>query len=203
MKLVYGFLLLLLTSCGAKETKQTENSKIAADAKNHSYANIDAIHTKHLHLELEVDFKLEKLRGVARHIMENHGANKAIFDINGLIIRRVTTGIESDEVEVKFILGDTKDPILGQALIVSITEKTKQVNIYYETTSDSEALDWLDSALTSSKNKPYWWPTPILRPQSSLVRSPLGPNPFWNMSKVHLMPNWSTSTGAVEWPFFP
>ncbi len=155
MKLVYGFLLLLLTSCGAKETKQTENSKIAADAKNHSYANIDAIHTKHLHLELEVDFKLEKLRGVARHIMENHGTNKAIFDINGLIIRRVTTGIESDEVEVKFILGDTKDPILGQALIVSITEKTKQVNIYYETTSDSEALDWLDSALTSSKNKPF------------------------------------------------
>ncbi len=155
MKFEYIFLLILMASCGTKETEKVEKSRITTAAQNHSYANTDAIHTKHLHLELEVDFKLEQLRGVARHKMENHGANEAIFDINGLKINKVTTGTKSNEVDANFALGDLKDPILGQALTVAITENTNQVNIYYETTSESEALDWLDSALTSSKNKPF------------------------------------------------
>ena len=45
--------------------------------------------------------------------------------------------------------------VVGRPLIVDIDTNTSWVNIYYETTKDSEALDWLDSSLTSSKEKPF------------------------------------------------
>ena len=148
MRILFGIsaALLLLVSCSS-EQKQKIN--------NHSFANIEEIHTTHLHLDLKVDFQKETLQGVARHQMENKGTTNAIFDIKGLNISKVTTGIKSNELDAKYTIQQQNDPVLGQALTVAISEDTKQVNIYYETTEESEALDWLDSALTSSKNKPF------------------------------------------------
>ncbi|MFM7681560.1 MAG: M1 family metallopeptidase, partial [Bacteroidota bacterium] len=37
----------------------------------------------------------------------------------------------------------------------SVDKKTSKINIYYQTTENSEALGWLDSNLTSSKSKPF------------------------------------------------
>lgn len=87
--------------------------------------------------------------------MNNSGTKEAIFDISRLKINKVTLGIETKELNTKYALRGAKDPILGQALWVEITPEVKQINIYYETTEKSEALDWLDSALTSSKSKPF------------------------------------------------
>src|SRR5690606_4982666 len=114
------------------------------------------IHTTHLDLELDVNFNNKTIYGVARHTMENMGCDTAIFDIKGLQIQKITTGKGSKEREADFVIGNIdKDSVLGQPLLVSIEPSTKYINIYYQTTKESEALDWLDSNLTSSKKYPF------------------------------------------------
>ena len=157
MKLLRGILILqlLLQACNNETNKDHTQKLDLISIENHSYANIADINTTHLHLELNVDFQKKQLKGVVRHKMNNSGTKEAIFDISGLKINKVTLGIETKELNTKYVLRGAKDPILGQALWVEITPETKQINIYYETTEKSEALDWLDSALTSSKSKPF------------------------------------------------
>jgi aminopeptidase N len=157
MKLLKGILILqiLLVACNNRTDKITPKAQGLMSIDNHSYANISAIHTTHLHLDLTVDFQNEQLKGVVRHEMKNNGSKEAIFDISGLKINNVTIGNETNELNTEFELRGKTNPILGQALWVQIKPETKFVNIYYETTEKSEALDWLDSALTSSKNKPF------------------------------------------------
>tara|TARA_B100001059_G_scaffold224918_1_gene251554 strand:+ start:320 stop:2233 length:1914 start_codon:yes stop_codon:yes gene_type:complete len=157
MRLLIGILILqlLLLSCNHNTDKKGANKLDLISIDNHSYANIAAIHTKHLHLDLTVDFQKKQLKGVVRHEMKNNGSKEAIFDVSGLKINNVTIGNGTKELNTKYELRGAKDPVLGQALWVQITPETDVVNIYYETTEESEALDWLDSALTSSKNKPF------------------------------------------------
>jgi len=151
------FTLLILVSCDALHSNDTKNqSHTISDVDFHSYANLNKIATKHLHLELDVNFQNKTIYGVARHEMINKGADTAIFDINGLMIQKVTIGKKGSEEEADmFIDKMDKDSILGQALMVPVKKDTKYVNIYYQTTERSDALDWLDSNLTSSKTKPF------------------------------------------------
>ena len=91
----------------------------------HSYANIDKIRTKHLSLELDVNFENKTIYGVARHEMINFGTDTAIFDIKGLAIRKVTIGKDKvHEKEADFIIG-TNNEMLGQPLCVKITSQTQ------------------------------------------------------------------------------
>ncbi|MEN9972597.1 MAG: hypothetical protein RIS20_944 [Bacteroidota bacterium] len=149
--------ILLLLSCDTlHSTKKTTASTVSTTGDVHSYSNLAEIATKHLHLELDVNFDNRTIYGVARHEMINKGADTAIFDINGLMIQKVTIGEKGAEEEADmFIDKMDKDSILGQALMVPIKKDTKFVNIYYQTTERSDALDWLDTNLTSSKTKPF------------------------------------------------
>ncbi len=156
MKLFFSLFLVisLISSCSTGELEKKTTSTIPV--KNHSFSNVDSIYTKHLHLDLKVDFTEKKISGVARHQMINSGTKRAIFDIKGLKILKVTTGDVNNETNRKYEIGkETNNKILGKPLIVDIDKNTAFVNIYYETTKESEALDWLDSTLTSSKEKPF------------------------------------------------
>ena len=156
MKLFFSLFLVisLISSCSTNELEKKSTSTIPV--KNHSFSNVDSIYTKHLHLDLKVDFTEKKISGVARHQMINSGTKRAIFDIKGLKILKVTTGDVNNETNRKYEIGkETNNKILGKPLIVDIDKNTAFVNIYYETTKESEALDWLDSTLTSSKEKPF------------------------------------------------
>ena len=157
MKLLRGILILqvLLSACNNETSKDIAQDLDLISIDNHSYSNIADINTTHLHLDLTVDFQNKQLKGVVRHEMKNTGTKEAIFDVSGLIINKVTIGSKTKELNTKYELRGEKDPVLGQALWVQVTPETELVNIYYETTERSEALDWLDSALTSSKNKPF------------------------------------------------
>jgi aminopeptidase N len=67
----------------------------------------------------------------------------------------VTLGKE-DEIGTDFELGDS-DEILGRPLKVKIKPDTKYINIYYSTTDETQAIDWLDPALTSGKTHPFMY----------------------------------------------
>ena len=55
---------------------------VTAEVKDmHSKSNVNEVKTKHLHLELAVDFGSKTLMGSAKHTIENmSNANKIIFD---------------------------------------------------------------------------------------------------------------------------
>ncbi|TNE53065.1 MAG: M1 family peptidase [Bacteroidetes bacterium] len=153
------FLLPLFSACGGNEALENEaNSKkvkISQQVRDaHSYANTNEIRTKHLHLELEVDFSTKTIYGVARHEMTNLGTDTAIFDIRGLEIQKVTIGSKGNEINTDYVIGQ-EDEILGAPLSVKIKQNTENVNIYYKTTDHSGALDWLDPQLTEGKKHPY------------------------------------------------
>ncbi len=150
---------LLLISCGSQEAAENEelSKKVIINQPirdAHSYSNLAEIYTKHLHLDLEVNFENKSIYGIARHEMINKGTDTVIFDIKGLEINLVTIGQKGNEVNTDYVIG-MEDEILGAPLSVKIDSTTTFVNIYYKTTSESGALDWLDPRLTAGKKHPY------------------------------------------------
>ncbi len=138
-----------------KNPTVTERTDVSV-TDDHSYSNLKKIRTKHLVLDLDVNFKNKTIYGVARHQMENSGSTTAVFDIKGLVIQKVTVGKKGHEKETDFVIGKMdKDSVLGQPLIANIPEATEYINIYYQTTPQSDALAWVDSAYTSSKKHPF------------------------------------------------
>jgi leukotriene-A4 hydrolase len=160
-KLNYIFILIVsivVFSCDSSNSeihKKAIHIDSSSKISTHSFSNVDQIHTKHLSLELDVNFKNKTLYGVARHEMDNHQSDTAIFDIKALDIQKVTIG-RGDEHETDFIIGKN-DELLGQPLFVKIKKDTKFINIYYKTTEETEALDWLDPKLTAGKKFPFMY----------------------------------------------
>lgn len=159
-KILVGLMILplLLISCDDKTS--VEQSKIVhinqqiRDA--HSYANINEIRTKHLHLEMDVNFDSKIIYGVARHEMINNGADTAIFDLRNLTIQKVTIGKKGNEQNTSYVIGqEDKDSILGAPLFVKIDSSVQFINIYYQTNAQSAALDWLAPEQTKGKKFPY------------------------------------------------
>jgi aminopeptidase N len=152
-------LWFLVGSCESTSDKKNNSAPFSnKDAVDkHSYSNIRQVRTAHLHLDLDVNFEKKAIYGVARHTLENFGSDTVIFDIKNLEIQKVTIGKEQ-EVETNFVIGPwDKDSLLGQPLMVHIEPNTKNVNIYYETTDKTEAIDWLPAELTHGKKHPYMY----------------------------------------------
>ena len=181
--LLFIVLIIATTSCKPNINGKNTGNQIDTEstpvklplAKDvHSYANIEDIRTTHLHLELDVNFENKKIYGVARHEMSKHDVDVAIFDIKGLEIIKITTGGETEK-NVDFIIGEYSEQ-MGRALKVSIDNATKFINIYYQTTEKTEALDWLAPEQTTGKQHPYLY----TQGQAILTRSwiPLQDSPL-------------------------
>lgn len=168
MKLRYLFLGLLslsMISCGSDQTEENlENSshdsttvdqnmtEIVRD--EHTLSNYFDVRTTHLHLDIEVIFDNKQIVGKVTHNIENiNGADKIIFDTKALNIKEVT--LNGGE-PTTFEMGEV-DELLGTPLIVAINENTKTVEITYETTDGTEALDWLVPSQTAGKQKPFMY----------------------------------------------
>jgi hypothetical protein len=160
LKSLFGIaaLVLLLPACGNDAeplNKDQSINGIVAGHDAHSYSNTDAIRTKHLDLELDVDFEKKTIYGVARHHMERlKDTDTAIFDINGPEIQKVTLGKKGQERETDFIIGSMQE-FIGQPLSIKIDKNTEYINIYYKTTENAGALDWMEPELTEGKEHPY------------------------------------------------
>ncbi|MFT5859798.1 MAG: leukotriene-A4 hydrolase [Flavobacteriaceae bacterium] len=145
----------IILSCGSTQLEKSSDELIETLNDAHSYANIDDIRTTHVHLDLEINFENEIVSGVVRHQMGKHTCDTATFDIKGLDIKKVTIG-DKDEKETDFEIGD-EDEWLGQPLHVKIKPSTEYINIYYQTTEATEAIDWLPASLTSGKTQPFMY----------------------------------------------
>jgi aminopeptidase N len=141
-------LLFLLISCQKKTTPQNQTTKDA-----HSFSNPAEAVVKHLDLDIKVDFDTQTISGKASwQIVNISKANEIIFDENSLNITKVTLG--DDEKETKFELGAAIE-LHGKPLHITIEPNTTKVNIYYNTTKDGVALQWLKPEQTADKKKPF------------------------------------------------
>lgn len=149
----------LLHSCGSTPDTDhtTENTSVDTAAvipkDNHTYGNVSDVYSTHLHLDLQVDFDRHVLAGkVAHDIVNENGVDQMVFDIHGETVSRVT--LDDDTSSVHFEIGDNDD-LLGAPLTVDIKPETQKVTIYYETSPESNSLQWLTPQQTAGKKQPY------------------------------------------------
>jgi len=132
--------------------KDSPLSQYASPDRNdtHSYAQpADAICT-HLSLKLRADFKTKTLIGTATYNIMHDGASQIILDTKGLDISSVE--VNEEQVDHKI---EGADPIKGSALHIPLKPNSKQIKITYRTTSDAEAVQWLDPIQTADKKYPF------------------------------------------------
>ncbi|WP_125722184.1 hydrolase/aminopeptidase [Flavobacterium ustbae] len=142
---------LFLTAIACQKKDKTENKSTVTD--EHSYSKPELAVVKHLDLDIKVDFDTQTISGKASWTIDNKSkGNEIIFDENTLEITKVTLG--DDEKETKFELGKDTE-FHGKPLHITIDPNTTKVNIYYNTTKDAVALQWLKPEQTADKKKPF------------------------------------------------
>ncbi|OXA70272.1 aminopeptidase [Flavobacterium aquidurense] len=142
---------LFLTAIACQKKDQTEKPAVVTD--EHTYSKPELAVVKHLDLDIKVDFDTQTISGKASWLIDNISkGNEIIFDENTLNITKVTLG--DDEKETKFELGKDVE-FHGKPLRITIEPNTTKVNIYYSTTKDAVALQWLTAEQTADKKKPF------------------------------------------------
>ncbi len=119
----------------------------------HSVAIPDEAVVQKLYLNISVDFGKKTISGKAQWTIKKSADADAIhFDTKNLTINRVT--IDEIENPWKFSWGKD-DEILGHELIIPLKSNTTVVTIYYSTTPESAACQWLDQSQTAGKKLPF------------------------------------------------
>jgi leukotriene-A4 hydrolase len=150
MKKIY----LLAFFFAALACQKKDNAEKTTSVKDeHSFSKPNQAVVKHLDLDIKVDFETQSMSGKASWQIDNVSkGNEIIFDENTLNITKVTLG--DDEKETKFELG-AEVKFHGKPLRITIEPNTTKVNIYYNTTKDAIALQWLTPQQTADKKKPF------------------------------------------------
>jgi len=148
--------LALLSGCEGGGDKYVEPAELVHEgifAKDpHSFSNPDEAVTRHLDLDLEVDFDKHVISGVASyHISKMKGAKKIVFDIDDISIDKIT--LNREEIGANYQLDKGND--FGQKLTVDIYDNTRLVNIHYKTSPNASAVQWLTAQQTSGKIYPF------------------------------------------------
>ncbi|WPO80621.1 hydrolase/aminopeptidase [Flavobacterium sp. KACC 22761] len=144
---------LFLTAFACQKKEQSEKTAIVVD--EHSYSKPELAVAKHLDLDIKVDFDTQTISGKASWTIDNKSkGNEIIFDENTLNITKVTLGQGEEEKETKFELGKDVE-FHGKPIHITIEPNTTRVNIYYNTTKDGVALQWLKPEQTADKKKPF------------------------------------------------
>ncbi len=147
-KAIFYLVLLIMTSCAQPKEEQIVVYSYVEEP--HSYAKPNNAFIKHLKLDITVDFKTEIISGKATYDIENNNSSQIILDSKYLEIESVT----ADGKETEFSLG-ANDKQLGQPLTITINKNTKQIEITYKTTKETEALQWLKPQQTADKTNPF------------------------------------------------
>ena len=149
--------LVTLWGCqsgGPAEDEET-NMSTTQVPDPHTFAKPEEAVVKHLDWTATVNFEEKVIDGVARLTIERSPeAETLILDSKGLQISRVTIGSADAEEETEYSLG-AEQPHMGQPLIINLKPTTTEVTVYYQTSPDAEALQWLAPVQTAGKEQPF------------------------------------------------
>ncbi len=120
----------------------------------HSYSEPQKVRTRHIELDLTVDFDRQQIRGSATlHIDAKAGVKTLVLDTRDLTIDSVEAGNDTLQ-KTAFTLGK-RDAILGAPLTVQLPAKANRVRIQYQTSPQASALQWLTPEQTAGKKLPF------------------------------------------------
>ena len=167
MKPANALLILLMTllcglsACSREATDAVDTAAPADTALDRSHdhftlANYEAFTTRHLALDLDVDFEARTLSGLATLHMQplDKAAREIILDTRSLHIQGAWMGNGDDRQPAEFSLGETVGEF-GEALTIQLPERFMPedefvVELRYRTDPGSTALQWLPPDLTSA-----------------------------------------------------
>ena len=160
--LLLGFFVAAAASCSSESDKPFP---VPPALDPHSFSRPGRVVVKHLELDLTVDFEQRRLGGkVSLQIENSTRARELSLDSRDLEIERVT--LDPEETETPFLKGDTVGD-LGEPLSIVIQAETRLVHIYYRTSPQAAALQWLEPQQTAGKRHPFL----LSQSQAILARS--------------------------------
>lgn len=138
--------LLFIAGCAPEEVPDQ-------DVDFHTFANVDDVVVTHMDLDMVINFDEKIISGRASLQLNNlTGTEEVVLDTRDLTIERVTLD-DGDEL-AELSLGEFVD-YLGQPLTISISHETERVNIYYQTSPEAAALQWLEPEQTMGGEHPF------------------------------------------------
>jgi len=127
-----------------------------------SFANSNQFVTRHLELDLKVDFDRQTLAGNAILHMErlDPGAKTIVLDSRGLQISSIQIAAGGMEIKPVTFDVDEADPVKGEAIRIHLPAKFQSqteflLKIDYQTGPDASALMWLPPELTAGGKYPF------------------------------------------------
>jgi aminopeptidase N len=128
-----------------------------------TFANYDLFTTRHIALDLDVDFEAEQLSGSVTLFISRHdpAARSITLDTRDITVGKAelrNTG-EAGFVNASFQLGDRHET-LGQPLHIDLPDGFEpggefELKVSYRTSPSSTALQWLGPELTSGGEYPF------------------------------------------------
>jgi len=116
----------------------------------HSFSNPQEIRTKHLDMDLEVDFESKTLSGTVTLSFDETGAETLVLDTRDLTIHGVSTAAG----EAEFELGEAQG-YMGAPLTISLPAGTTRVEVRYSTSPEASGVQWLTPEQTAGKEHPF------------------------------------------------
>jgi hypothetical protein len=160
--LLFVPLFVFLAACRQEPASLPANDPDDLSRDHFTYANTGQFLTRHLELDLAVDFERRVLAGFVIHHLDCLDENAEILtlDSRGLQIEQVQLARAGEEVEaLRFELAEP-DPVLGQAVHINLPRGmdcvgSMQLKIDYRTSPEASAIMWLPPELTAGGEHPF------------------------------------------------
>jgi aminopeptidase N len=123
----------------------------------HSQSNFDEVSVTHLDIKLNLHMQRKYFEGEVIATIENKTNSKELWldtasleiNLDKIFICDDAASQECESVNAELLAAQ---PVLGQKLIIPITNATKRVHIFYKTTDKSKGLDWVARELTQNQH---------------------------------------------------
>lgn len=143
--------LSLSMGCGNADKNKDMEKKTVLDP--HSYSKPAEALITHLDLDLNVNFEKRKLSGTATYdIQRSAEAKELVLDSRDITVSKIT--LDNDTAGAAFATG-VPDEVLGTPIIIKLKPETKKITVYYETSPDAAALQWLVPSQTAGGKFPF------------------------------------------------
>jgi leukotriene-A4 hydrolase len=152
--LYFIFFLQTLGGCNMKKNNSPGSTTTTEMTTNdpHSFARPNEAVVRHLDLSINVDFEKKILSGYATlDIAMENNATQIILDTRDLSIEKV---VLDDSSEATFQL---HEPVthLGSKLSINVKPGTKRITVFYSTSPEAGAVQWLEPSQTAGKKFPF------------------------------------------------
>ena len=135
---------------------KTDTAGMGSGTDPHSFANTLDYRTRHIDLDLHIDFGQKTIVGTARLEIEPQRETNPplILDTRDLTINGVRVRQAGRWEETEFSFGLTSER-LGTPLIIAMPGEADSVEIDYQSAPTALGLQWLDPEQTAGKRHPF------------------------------------------------